>query len=158
MILSRAIAIERKLLFSKIGLIFDFKKQCLSHFVFGCFISQISCKLCKLGVFWNPQDLLLMMGTEILTIAPKLAEIIEVEMGTFSTEIIFLSFCHFSKEGCQLQLQFSQPFLHQFSKSLCPSSRGDPEDSETPPNINFLMSIGQENGKKQSGTKTAFLN
>ena len=48
--------------------------------------------------------------------------------------------------------------LHRFSKSLCPSSRGDPEDSETPPNINFLMSIDQENGKKQSGTKTAFLN
>ena len=48
--------------------------------------------------------------------------------------------------------------LHKSAKSLCPSSRGDPEDSETPPKINFLMSIGQENGKKQSGTKTAFLN
>ena len=52
----------------------------------------------------------------------------------------------------------TQPRMHQFWKSLCPSSRGNPEDSETPPNINFLMSIGQENGKKQSGTKTAFLN
>ena len=27
-----------------------------------------SSKLCKLGVFWNPQDLLFMMGTEILKI------------------------------------------------------------------------------------------
>ena len=27
-----------------------------------------SCKFCKLGVFWNPQDLLLMMGTEIFKI------------------------------------------------------------------------------------------
>ena len=59
MILSQVIAIGRKLKFSKIGLICDFEKQCLIHFVFGCFISQISCKLCKLGVFWNPQDLLL---------------------------------------------------------------------------------------------------
>ena len=25
-------------------------------------------KLCKLGVFWNPQELFLMMGTEILKI------------------------------------------------------------------------------------------
>ena len=58
MILSQVIAIGRKLKFSKIGLIFDFEKQCVSHFVFGCFISQILCKLCKLGVFWNPQDLL----------------------------------------------------------------------------------------------------
>ena len=153
MILSQVIAIGRKLKFSKIGLIFDFEKQCVSHFVFGCFISQILCKLCKLGVFWNPQDLLLMMGTEILTIAPEMAEIIEVEMGTFSTEIIFLSFCHFSKEGCQLQLQFSQPFLHQFLKSLCPSSRGNPEDSETPPEVKFLMSIGQENSKNKVAQK-----
>ena len=99
-----------------------------------------------------------MMGTEILKIDAEMAEEIEVEVGTFNTEIIFLPVCHFQIEGCQLQIQFSQPFLHQFLKSLCPSSRGDPEDSETPPNINFLMSIGQENGKKQSGTKTAFLN
>ena len=42
-------------------------------------------------------------------------------------------FCQFSNWGCQLQLQFSQPFLHQFSKSQCPSSRGVPEDSKTPP-------------------------
>ena len=43
-------------------------------------------------------------------------------------------------------------------QSLCPSSRGDPDDSETPPNINFLLSFGQENSQKQSGTKTVFLN
>ena len=46
----------------------------------------------------------------------------------------------------------------QRPKSLCPSSRGDPEDSETPPNINFLMSFGQENSHKQSGTTPASLN
>ena len=128
------------------------------HTVFCCFLSQNSFKLSKLGVFRNPQDLLLMMGTEILTIAPKMTEKIEAEMGTFSIEIIFLSFCHFSKEGCQLQLQFSQPFLHWFWKSLCPSTRGDPDDSQTPPEVIFLMSISQENSKKRSGTKTAFLN
>ena len=99
-----------------------------------------------------------MMGTEILKIDAEMAEKIEVEVGTFNTEIIFLPFCHFPNEGCQLQLQISEPFLHRFSKSLCPSSRGDPEDSKTTPKINFLMSIGQENSKKQSGTKTAFLN
>ena len=99
-----------------------------------------------------------MMDTEILKIDAEMAEKIEVEVGTFNTEIIFLPFCHFPNEGCQLQLQISKPFLHRFSKSLCPSSRGDPEDSETPPNINFLMSIDHENGKKQSGRKTAFLN
>ena len=74
-----------------------------------------------------------MMGTEILKIDAEMAEEIEVEVGTFNTEIIFLPVCHFSNEGCQLQLQFSQPFLHQFSKSQCPSSRGDPEDSKTLP-------------------------
>ena len=95
MILSQVIAIGRKLKFSKIGLIFDFEKKCVNHFVFGCFISQILCKLCKLGVFWNPQDLLLMMGTDILTIAQEISEIIEVKLGTFNTKIIFLSFCQF---------------------------------------------------------------
>ena len=38
------------------------------HTVFCCFLSQNSFKLCKLGVFRNPQDLLMMMGTEILKI------------------------------------------------------------------------------------------
>ena len=33
-----------------------------------------SSKLCKLGVFWNPQDLLLMMGTEIFKIDASWAE------------------------------------------------------------------------------------
>ena len=49
--------------------------------VFCCFLSQNSFKLCKLGVFWNPQDLLLMMGTEILKIDAEMAEKIEVEVG-----------------------------------------------------------------------------
>ena len=106
-----------------------------------------------LEVVWNPQDLLLMMGTEILRIDAEMVEKIEVGVGTFTTEMIFLLFCQFSNGGCQLQLQFSQPFLHWFWKSLCPSSRGDPEDSETPLNINFLMSIGQENSKKQRSSQ-----
>ena len=33
-----------------------------------------SSKLCKLGVFWNPQDILLKMVTEILKIAASWAE------------------------------------------------------------------------------------
>ena len=58
--------------------------------------------------------LLLMMGTEILKIDAEMAEKIEVEVGTFTTEINFLTVCHFPNGGCQLQLQFSQPFLHRF--------------------------------------------
>ena len=40
-----------------------------------------------LGVFWNPQDLLLMMGTKIFKIDAEMAEKIEVEVGTLNTEI-----------------------------------------------------------------------
>ena len=61
----------------KIGLILDFR----DHFVFGCFLSQNLYKLSMLGVFRNPQDLLLMMGTEILKIDTEMAEKIEVEVG-----------------------------------------------------------------------------
>ena len=89
------------------------------------------------------------MGTRILKIDAEIAEKTEVEVGIFNTEINFLPFSHFPNEGCQLQIQFSQPFLHQFSKSLCPSSRGDPQVSETPPEVIFLMSIGRENSKKK---------
>ena len=49
------------------------------HFVFGCFLSQNSSKLCKLGVFRNPQDLLFMMGTEFLKINAEMPEKIEVD-------------------------------------------------------------------------------
>ena len=65
-------------------------------------------------MFRNLQDLLLLMGTEIFKIDAEMAEKIEVEVGTFNTEINFLTVCHFPNEGCQLQLQFSQPFLHRF--------------------------------------------
>ena len=51
------------------------------------------------------------MGTEIFKIDAEMAEKIEVEVGTFNTEINFLTVCHFPNEGCQLQLQFSQPHL-----------------------------------------------
>ena len=120
---------------------------------FSCFLGQYSSESWFLGVFRNLQDLLLLMGTEIFKIDAEMAEKIEVEVGTFNTEINFLTVCHFPNEGCQLQLQFSQPFLHRFWKSLCPSTRGDPEDSETPPKINFLMTNGQENSKKQRGSQ-----
>ena len=50
----------KKIKVFQIVLIFDFEKQCVSHFVLGCFG--------KLGVFRNPQELLLLMGTEILKI------------------------------------------------------------------------------------------
>ena len=36
------------------------------------------------------------MGTEILKIGAEMAEKIDVEVGTFTTEIIFLLFCQFS--------------------------------------------------------------
>ena len=54
------------------------------------------------------------MGTEIFKIDAEMAEKIELEVGTFNTGINFLPFCRFPNEGCQLQLQFSQPFLHRF--------------------------------------------
>ena len=38
------------------------------------FFGSKSSKLCKLGVFWNPQDLLFMMGTEIFKIDAAWAE------------------------------------------------------------------------------------
>ena len=51
-----------------------------------------------LEVVWNPQDLLLMMGTEISKIDAEMAEKIEVGVGTFTTEVIFLLFCQFLNE------------------------------------------------------------
>ncbi len=51
---------------------------------------------------------------DFFKIDAKMAEKIEVEVGTLNTEINFLTVCHFPNEGCQLQLQFSQPFLHRF--------------------------------------------
>ena len=44
-------------------------------------------KLCKLGVLWNPQDLLLMMGTEILKINAEMPEKIEVDAANPHLEI-----------------------------------------------------------------------
>ena len=38
-------------------------------------------------MFRKPEDLLLMMGTEILKIDAEMAEKIEVEVGTLNTEI-----------------------------------------------------------------------
>ena len=70
-------SVRRPLRLSKNGLIFDLEGLT----VFRCFLSQNSFKLCKLGVFRNPQDLLLMMGTEIFKIDAEMAEKIEVEVG-----------------------------------------------------------------------------
>ena len=39
--------------------------------------------------------------------------------------------------------EFTQPRMHQFWKSLCPSSRGGPEVSETPPTWKVWMILGQ---------------
>ena len=38
------------------------------------YLRSKSSKLCKLGVFWNPQDLLLLMATEIFKIDASWAE------------------------------------------------------------------------------------
>ena len=37
----------------------------------------------------------------------------------------------------------SQPRMHQFEKSQCPSSRGGPEDSKTPPTCEVWIICGQ---------------
>ena len=46
------------------------------------------------------------MGTEILKIDAEMAEEIEVEVGSFNTEIIFLSVCHFQNLSAHHQEQF----------------------------------------------------
>ena len=63
------------------------KESCSAFVIFRCEASlQVT--------LWNPQDLLLMMGTRILKIDAEVDEKIEVEIGTFNTEIICLPFCH----------------------------------------------------------------
>ena len=64
-----------------------FEMDFRDHFVFGCFLSQNSSKLCKLGVFRNPQDLLFMMGTEFLKINAEMPEKIEVDAANPHLEI-----------------------------------------------------------------------
>ena len=123
------------------------------HTVFCCFLGQYSSESWFLGVFRNLQDLLLLMGTEIFKIDAEMAEKIKVEVGNPHLESDRQSENWFLCSKCQLQLQFSQPFLHRFWKSLCPSTRGDPDDSKTPPEVIFLMSISQENSKKQRGSQ-----
>ena len=71
----------KKIKILKIGLILDFR----DHFVFGCFLSQNLYKLSML--FQNPQDLLLMMGTEILKINAEMPEKIEVDAANPHLEI-----------------------------------------------------------------------
>ena len=46
-----------------------------------------------------------MMGTEILKIDAEMAEKIEVGVGTFTTEMIFLLFCQFLSEPTSLNLK-----------------------------------------------------
>ena len=46
-------------------------------------------------------------------------------------------------EKCTLR----KSYFHQIQP------RGDPQVSETPPEVIFLMSIGRENSKKQSGAQ-----
>ena len=40
-------------------------------------------------------------------------------------------------------LWITQPKMHQFQKSLCPFSRGGPEDSKTPPTCKVCMILSQ---------------
>ena len=47
-----------------------------------------------------------MMGTEILKIDAEMAEEIEVEVGTFNTEIIFILFCHINQSRFLKLMQF----------------------------------------------------
>ena len=113
---------------------------------FCCFLSQNSFKLSKLGVFRNPQELLLMMGTEILKIDAEMAEKIEVEVGNTLFKSDRMTGKWFLCWKCPFQLQLFQSFLEQLSKSQCPSSRGDPEDSKTPPlllQINYQVNFGK---------------
>ena len=50
-------------------------------------------------MFWNRQDLLLIMGTEILKIGAEMAEKIEVEVGTFNHRNHFSAFLSVFKWG-----------------------------------------------------------
>ena len=71
-----------------------------------------------------------------------------------------------------MKLKFQNKFKDTSEHNKCPSSekddqkcilrksyfhqiqpRGDPQVSETPPEVIFLMSIGRENSKKQSGAQ-----
>ena len=83
---------------SKIGVLFNFRQAVFVPLCFCCFLGQYSSETWLLGVFRNPQDLLLMMGTEILKIDAEMAKKIEVGVGNFTTEIIFLLFCQFLNE------------------------------------------------------------
>ena len=64
--------------FPKLVWLINLEKQFFCHFVFCHFHGQYSSESWYLGVFRNPQDLLLMMGTEILKINAEMAENIEV--------------------------------------------------------------------------------
>ena len=55
-----------------------------------------------------------MMGTEILKIDAEMAEEIEVEVGSFNTEIIFLPVCHFQLRVANFKFNFLSHFCINF--------------------------------------------
>ena len=49
-----------------------------------------------------------------------------------------------ANKNCTLRFSWiTQPKMHQFKKSLCPSSRGGPEDSKTPPTCKVWIILSQ---------------
>ena len=68
------------------------------------------------------------------------------------THYIFRHLTVGDNKNCTLRFSWiSQPKMHQFKKSLCPSSRGGPEDSKTPPTFKVCMILSHvmEHPKKQ---------
>ena len=75
----------------------------------------------------------------------------------YTTHLINILPCSFLSLSCPLSVQLqlapirtallflsiSLPRMHQFQKSLCPSPRGGPEDSKTPPTCKVWMILSQ---------------
>ena len=101
----------------------------------GCPISKFPLCFCHFLGFWSTYrgtsdmystalEIGYMIGTRILKIDLKIAEIIEVKVGTRHIEIYILLLRRVKKKTiwcyrCQLWLQLSHIFLNQFSKFLC---------------------------------------
>ena len=130
-------------------------KQFLCHFVLAVFLANTHQKVDFWGCFgifrisscWWAQRFSKSMQKWLRKLKLKLATLIWKV-----TDSQKIDFC---VKSANFNLNFLCHFCINF-ENLCPSTRGDPEDSETPPKVNFLMSFGQENSKKQSGTKTVF--
>ena len=97
-----------------------------------------------------------MIGTRILKIDSEMAEIIEVKVYNFNTDIIFclcvITNCKYQNDGWQLWPQLSKPFLNRFSKFLCLSCSKFPEFSKTIPTFEIRMSRSQQNNQNKVNT------